>query len=227
MEVSGEAIRSNFQSKTDTELLNLATSGTEMTSEARSLLLQELRIRLARTKEAAETIRLSHGWYTVVAPQNGVKFPEFCPRCSRSADSGSLRFESPEQRRFRLFYWKATKAVSNVPHCSGCVAELTRSRTFCSWTWGLVGLLWIAAAIWLGLPRLIVYAGLFVISTPFVYLYDRTSAVKLGDFSGEFVEYRFRSHNYAKAFALLNDVQTENGETLQSELEEAISQIHT
>jgi hypothetical protein len=224
MEVSDQAIRKNFQGKTDTELLDLVNSGNEMMPEARSLLLQELQSRLQTAKRAAETVPLVHGWYTVVAPKAGIKFPEFCPRCSRFADS-SCRFESFERRGFRLFYWKTAKTVSNVPHCSGCVAELKRSRTVCSWTLCLVGFLWIAAAVWLRIPRLIIYAGLFTISAPFVYLYDRTSVVKLGDFGEGFVEYRFRSHEYAKTFALLNNVQPENAESLQGELEQAVSRI--
>lgn len=127
MEVSGEAIRKNFQGKTDTELLDLVNSGDEMTSEARFLLLKELQSRLETAKRTAETVPLVHGWYTVVAPTAGIKFPEFCPRCSRFADS-SCRFQSLEHRGFRLFYWKRTRAVSNVPHCSGCVAEAISHR---------------------------------------------------------------------------------------------------
>jgi hypothetical protein len=225
MDVSVETIRKNFQSKSDTELLELASAGAEMSSEARHLLLQELQSRLAKAQQASETVQLAHGWYSVVTPKTGVRFPESCPRCARLADSPSIRFESPERRRFRFFYWKTTRAVSNVPHCFECAAELKRSRTICSWTWGFVGMLWIAIAIWFQMPRFVIYVGLFTVSAPFVYLYDRTSAVKLGDFSKESIEYRFRSHGYAKAFAMLNNVQTENAETLQAELEEAISRI--
>ena len=224
MEVSGEAVRKNFQAKTDTELLELVNSGDELTSGARSLLLQELQNRLARAQQAAETVPLIHGWYTVVAPTAGITFPEFCPRCSRFADS-SCRFKSLEHRGFHFFYWRTTKAVSNVPHCSGCVAELRRSRALYSGTWSLVGFSWIAAAVWFRIPRLVIYTGLFTISAPFVYLYDRTSVVRLGTFSEGFVEYRFRSHEYAKTFALMNNVQTENAESLQGELEEAVSRI--
>jgi hypothetical protein len=225
MDVSVETIRKNFQSKADTELLELAGSGAEISSEARHLLRQELQNRLMKVKQGVETVQLNHGWYTVVTPKTAVRFPEFCPRCSRLADNTSLRFASPEQRRLRFFYWKTTQAVANVPHCFGCVAELKRSRATCTWTWGLVGLLWIACAIWFQMPRFVIYIGVFTISTPFVYLYDRTSAVKLGDFSEEFIEYRFKSHAYAKAFAVLNNVQTQNAETLQAELEEAISRM--
>jgi hypothetical protein len=225
MEVSNEAIRKNFLSKTDTELLDLVSSGPETTSEARFLLVQELQRRLAGAKQAAETVPLRHGWYTIVAPTVGIRFPELCPRCSRIADSNSLPFKSLENRRFGLFFGGTTRAVSNVPHCSNCAAELKRSRTICSSTRALVGFLWIAAVVWLRIPRFVSYVGIPTISAPFVYLYDRTSAVKLGDFSEGFVEYRFRSHEYAKAFALLNNVQAENAETLQSELEEAISRI--
>src|SRR5437899_11346650 len=124
MDVSTETIRRNFGSKADTELLELASSGPGMSSEARYLLLQELQNRLAKAKQAAETIQLNHGWYRVVAPKAGFRFPEFCPLCSRLANSTSLRFELPEQRRFRFFYWKTTRALSNVPHCSECFAEL-------------------------------------------------------------------------------------------------------
>ena len=70
-----------------------------------------------------------------------------------------------------------------------------------------------------------IYLGLFAISAPFVYLYDRTSAVRLGGTSGGFLEYRFKSHDFAKAFAVLNNVQLENAETLQTELEQAISSV--
>jgi hypothetical protein len=202
MEVSGEAIRKNFQGKTDTELLDLVNSGSEMTSDARFLLLQELQSRLEKAKQAAETVPLIHGWYTVVAPIAGIKFPDFCPRCSRFADS-SCRFESSEHRGFRLFYWKTTRAASNVPHCSMCVAELQRSRTVCSWAWCLVGFLWIAPAIWLRVPRSIIYAGLFAISAPFVYLYDRTSVVKVGDFGEGFVEYRFKIARICEDFCVV------------------------
>lgn len=92
MDVSVETIRANFQSKTDTELIELASSGAEISSEARFLLRQELQSRLEKTKQAAESVPLKHGWYTVVAPRRGVKFPEICPRCSRFADSTSLQF---------------------------------------------------------------------------------------------------------------------------------------
>lgn len=224
MEVSGDAIRRNFQSKTDTELLDLANSGPGMTSEARFILIEELENRLEKTRRAAETVQLSHGWYTVIAPKAGVRFPDSCPRCSRFADT-PLRFQSPEQKRFRLLYWRSSSASSNVPHCSECVAELGRSRTIYSWTWGLCGFLWIALALWFQVPRLLIYLGIFIISTPFVYLYDRTSSVKLGDSSESAVEYRFKSHEYAKAFALLNDVQAENAETLEAELEDAIARV--
>lgn len=225
MDVSVETIRRNFQSKADTELVELTISGSEMSSEAKYLLLQELQGRLAKARQAAETVRLEHGWYTVVAPKTAVRFPEFCPRCSRFADSTSLQFESPEQRRFHFFYWRTRKAVSTVPHCSECVTELKRSRRLCTWAGGILILLWFAAVVWFGLPRLVNYVGLFTILTPFVYLYDRTSAVKLGQFSDASLEYRFRSHGYAKAFATLNNVQTDNAETIEGELQEAISRI--
>lgn len=223
MEVSTDDIRRNFQSRTDTELVDLANSEAEMTSEAKILLLRELRDRLAKVKQAAEEVQLRHGWYTVVGPTTGVRFPDFCPRCSKLADVNSVGFQSPERRR--LFHWKTTRASSSVPHCPSCAGELKRSRRLCSWTWGLVGWLWIALAIWVHLPRLVIYVGIFTISTPFVYFYDRTSAVKLGDTNAGFVEYRFRSHRYAKTFAVLNDLQPQNAETLQAEIEAAVSRI--
>jgi hypothetical protein len=227
MEIYDQAIRENFQSKTDTELLGLVDSGPEMTSDARFLLAQELECRLEKAKQAAEAVPLIHGWYTVVAPTAGIRFPDLCPRCSRFADSNSLRFASSESRRFHLLWWKTTRAVSNVPHCSGCVSELKRSRNVCLWTGALAGFLWIFVVVRLRLPKFVSYVGGFVISAPFVYFYDRTSAVKLGDFSEEFVEYRFRSHEYAKAFAWLNNVQSENAGTLQGELEEAVARIRS
>ncbi len=55
------------------------------------------------------------------------------------------------------------------------------------------------------------------------FFLDRTSAVKLGDYSDEVVEYRFKSRQYADAFATANHVVAENAETLEKELSEAIS----
>lgn len=222
MEVSTEAVRQNFQSRTDTELLDVAGSGQQLTPESRLVLLQELETRLERARHCPETVQMIHGWYTVIAPTTGIRFPEFCPRCQRTGADCQLRFESPEERKFRLFYWKTNRAVSVVPHCAMCAAELKRARAICSWTGGIAIVLWIAVVIWLDLPRLVNYAGVFLIFTPVVYFYDRTSAVRLGNFSRDFVEYRFRSHQYASTFAALNNVQNQNAETLQSELEAAL-----
>jgi hypothetical protein len=225
MEVSNEAIRENFQSKVDTELLELAASSGGMTPDSKFLLLQELQIRLAKTKVAGNTVQLIHGWYTVTAPIAGIKFPECCPRCSRSGADTTLRFKSLEHRRFRLFYWKTEGAVLAVPHCSECAANLKRTRTICSWLGGLLALMWVVAFIQFRVPRFVIYIGGFITSLPIVYLYDRTSAVKLGEYGENVVEYRFRSQEYARAFATLNNVQSENAETLQGQLEEAIWSI--
>ena len=223
MEVSTEAVRQNFRSKTDSELLQVAALGQELTPEAHLVLIQELRDRLAKVKETPETVRLVHGWYTVVAPITGIKFPELCPRCRRSETASSLRFGSPERRRFHSFWWKTTSVVSSVPHCFTCAAELKRSRFIWSCVGGMFGILWLATVIWFHVPRFVTYIGFVTIGVPVGYFYDRTSAVKLGDHESGVVEYRFRSHEYAKAFAVLNNVQAENAETIQTELEEAIS----
>jgi hypothetical protein len=225
MEVSAETIRKNFQLRADTELLGLAASSKEMTSEARFLLLQELDSRLAKTKEARETVQLIHGWYTVIAPIAGIKFPDSCPRCFRSGAGTPLRFTSLESHQFRFFHWKSDGVISAIPHCSDCAAELRRTRAIWSWTGGILGFLWLATAIWFRIARSVIVFGFFVISVPIAYLYDRTSTVKLGDYGKEVLEYRFKSHEYAKVFALMNHVHAENAETLQNQLEDAISSI--
>ncbi len=181
MEVSIDAVRLNFQSKTDAELLQVAAQDKELTSEARLLLVQELQNRLSMSREISETVRLVHGWYTVVAPTAGIKFPALCPRCCRSETSSSLRFGSREQRRFHRFWWKTSSVVSSVPHCSDCVTELKRSRLIWSCVGGVFGILWLAAVIWFQAPKLVSYIGFFIIALPTGYFYDRTSAVKLGD----------------------------------------------
>ncbi len=84
---------------------------------------------------------------------------------------------------------------------------------------------WVVVFVQFRVPKLAIYVGGFITSLPIVYLYDRTSAVKLGEYGENVVEYRFRSQEYAKAFTTLNNVQWENAETLQSQLEEAISSI--
>jgi len=225
MEVSTEDVRQNFQSKADTELVELAASAKGLTSGARLILLQELENRLVSAKGAGETVQLIHGWYTVVAPTTGIKFPEFCPRCCRSETGTSLGFQSLEHRKFRLFYWKTERVVSSIPHCSDCARELKRTRAICSWLGGFLILVWFAAVIWFRFPRPLSYVGFFMISLPIAYLYDRPSAVKLGEYDSGMVEYRFKAHDYAKAFAALNNVQAENAETIQIELQEAISHL--
>jgi hypothetical protein len=77
MEVSTEAVRQNFQSKADTELVELAASAKGLTSGARLILLQELENRLVSAKGAGETVQLIHGWYTVVAPRRGLSSRNF------------------------------------------------------------------------------------------------------------------------------------------------------
>ena len=57
MEVSTEAVRQNFQSRTDTELLDVAGSGQQLTPESRLVLLQELETRLERARHCPETSR--------------------------------------------------------------------------------------------------------------------------------------------------------------------------
>jgi|SRR5208282_2538322 len=221
MDVSVETIRKNFQSKSETELLELASAGAEISSEARYLLLQELQSRLGKTKQAAETVQRHHGWYTVVTPKTGVRFPEFCPRCARSADSTSLRFESPEQRRFRFFYWKTTRAVSNVPHCFECAAELNDLALSARGH----GALWVyCGSRWLS--RLRCQDLYFTWGYSQSPLPSYTSTIgHLPSSWATLTKNSLRSHGYAKAFAVLNNVQTENAETLQTELEEAISRI--
>jgi len=88
-----------------------------------------------------------------------------------------------------------------------------------------LALMWVVAFIRFRVPRFAIYIGGFITSLPLVYLYDRTSAVKLGEYGENVVEYRFRSQEYARVFATLNNVQSENAETLQSQLEGAISSI--
>ncbi len=144
MEVSNEAVRQNFQSKADTQLLELAATSVGMTSGARLLLLQELQERLAKARQARETVQLIHGWYTVVAPIAGIKFPQSCPRCSRSEANSSLCFKSLEQRKFQLIYWKSDSVVSAIPHCSECAAQLKRTRTICSVAGVFLAFLWLA-----------------------------------------------------------------------------------
>jgi hypothetical protein len=75
-----------------------------------------------------------------------------------------------------------------------------------------------------GLGRL-VYWGAILLSLPVVFLSRHRVAVRLGDFDEDWVECRFRSPQYAEAFASLNQVVTQNTETLREELEAAIHAV--
>jgi hypothetical protein len=99
-----------------------------------------------------------------------------------------------------------------------------------SWPSYAVIFTWIVVSLTLGLGKLVAYCGAILLSLPMVLLAREGAAVELGEFgtdeSGtEWIECRFRSPQYAEAFASVNHVTEHNTENFQEELELAIKSI--
>lgn len=58
-----------------------------------------------------------------------------------------------------------------------------------------------------------------------IFLSRSGVAVRLGDFDKDWVECRFRSLQYAEAFASVNEVVAQNTETLREQVEAAINTV--
>ena len=224
MEIDLSAIQANFKAKNDEDLFSLASECSGMTPESRLVLLEELQRRFAAIKDRAASIQLEHGFYTVFVPRSHIYFPDICPNCLRKDADTPIETVS-QAKTGRIVYAKLDIPKLSFPYCADCAKQVRRRHRLVSWPSYCVLIAWFIACWMLGLGRLVLYLGASLLSLPLVLLSRHKVAVRLGDFGEDWVECRFRSHQYAEAFASVNQVVAQNTDTLQEEFEAAIHAV--
>jgi hypothetical protein len=222
METELSEIQSNFKAKNDEELLSLASQASGMTPECRLVLIEELQRRFRAIKDRAASIQLVHGFYTVFLPRTDIHFPDICPDCLCKGADTPVETTSQTKSRHRLVYVKHENAALSFPYCLNCAKRVRQRRKFISWPFYGAFIAWCIACWKLDLGRLAFYLGAIVLSLPVVFLSRSGVAVRLGEFDKDWVECRFRSLQYAEAFASVNQVVAQNTETLREQIEAAI-----
>jgi hypothetical protein len=227
MEIDLSEIQANFKAKNDEELLSLSSQASGMTPTSRLVLIEELQRRLQAIKDRATSIQLVHGFYTVFVPKTDIHFPDICPDCLRKGADIPIETISQTKTRHRVVYVKRENAALSFPYCLSCAKEVRRRRKLISWPFYGVLIAWFIACWKLDLGRLAVYFGAIVLSLPVVFLSRTGVAVRLGDFDKDWVECRFRSLQYAEAFASVNQVVAQNTETLREQFEAAVHAVRS
>jgi hypothetical protein len=224
MESDLSDIQASFKAKNEEELLSLASEASGMTPESRLALLEELQRRFQAIKDRATSIQLVHGFYTVFVPRTNIHFPDICPNCLGKGANTPIETISQAKTGHRVVNVIRDIAKLSFPYCVNCAKNVKRRHKLISWPFYCVLIAWVIACLMFGLGRL-VYWGAILLSLPVVFLSRHRVAVRLGDFDEDWVECRFRSPQYAEAFASLNQVVTQNTETLREELEAAIHAV--
>jgi hypothetical protein len=225
METDLSEIQANFKAKNDEDLFSLALEVSGMTPESRLALLGELQRRFQAIKDRTASIQLVHGFYTVFVPRTNIHFPDICPNCLRKGADTLIETSSQTKTRHRVVYVKYENAALSFPYCVNCAKQVRRLRRLTSWPSYCILIVWFIACWKLELGRLAAFWGAIVLSLPFVFLSRNGVAVRLGDFGEDWVECRFRSLQYAEAFASVNQVVAQNTETLREEFEAAIHMV--
>jgi hypothetical protein len=225
VDIAVSDIQENFKSKADGDLLALASNASEMTPESRIVLLEELQRRFDAIKDRPTTIQLIHGWYTVFVQRSKISFPDKCPNCLRQGADTSITVTSQTHTRHRVVYVKHQNLTLRFPFCRECAKKLTRRGKMISWPSYCAVIAWLAACWKFDLGRLAAVSGILLLSLPMALLSRQGAAVTLGDFGEDWLECRFRSSEYAEAFASVNHVVAQNTETVWEEFEVAINSV--
>jgi hypothetical protein len=225
MDMTISEIQENFRSKADGDLLSLASTSSAMSPESRVVLLEELKRRHNTIKDDPTTIQLVHGWYTVFVHRGSISFPEQCPNCLRASADTGITFNSKTETRYRVLYVKQRSLTLRVPYCRECATRLTLRRTIAACTSGCIIIAWLVACWKFDLGQPAVVWGTMMLSVPVVLLSRQGAAVRLGDFGVDWLECRFRSAEYAEAFASANHVLQHNTDTIREEFEAAINSV--
>ncbi len=94
-----------------------------------------------------------------------------------------------------------------------------------AWPSYVATIAWFAACWKFSLGELGAVWGTMMLLLPMRFLLQRGTSVKLGDFSEEWLEFRFKLQEYAEFFASANHVVAQNSETIQDELRAAIRAV--
>lgn len=196
-----------------------------MTPDSRLALLTELQRRLDTTIKGASTVQLFHGWYTVFSRRVNIRFPEVCPNCLLKPADTDIPVRSQATTKYRVVYTKHETVTLKVPYCRDCAKKLKNRTRLVAWPSYLVIAAWIGVCIGFNLGKLVMFLGGVVLSLPLVSVFREASAVTLGGYDKEWLEFRFRSSDYAEQFASVNDVLAQNTETIKDDFLAAIESV--
>ena len=225
MNVALSEIQGHFRAKTDGELLSLASNAEDITAESRIALLEEMRGRLDAVVRDSAKIQLIHGWYTVFVQRANISFPSKCPKCLREGANTEVAIRSQTDVKHRIVYTEHQSVAVKVPYCSDCASKLKYKTRLIAWPSYLLVFGWIAVCAWLNLGKLAIFVGSTILLLPLVALSREHAAVTLGDSEKDWLEFRFRSSEYAEAFASSNNVLSQNAETIRDEFSAAIKSM--
>jgi hypothetical protein len=209
------------------ELLTLAAQEATLVDSARTALQVELsRRRLQNTsldqyqvqaqKEIDEAIRscapVAEGnWVKVIVPRGSPLFPSVCPSClgTNSDTPVSIRSERENFAGYRVLYTKFKYLVITIPHCRSCARRFILWQRISSASI-LVGML---AALVISLIFKFGRGALWLLIVPFcspgilasIYL---KRSVRLADYDDKWLDFRFKSFEYANLFHRLNSAET-------------------
>jgi hypothetical protein len=218
-------IREHFRAKTDGELLSLASHARDMTPYSRLALLAELQRRLDTAIKGSASVQLVHGWYTVFVQRANIRFLDVCPNCLRKSADADISVTSQATMKYRVIYTKRESVTLKVPYCRDCAKKLKYRTRLVAWPSYLAIAGWIGFCIWFNLGKLAVFVGSVLLSLPLVSVLREASAVTLGNFDKDWLEFRFRSPDYAEKFASANNILAQNTETIRDDFLAAIESV--
>lgn len=218
-------IQEHFRVKSDGELLSLASDFRDMTSDSRLALRAELQRRLDTTIKGSTSVQLVHGWYTVFAQTANIHFPDLCPNCLRKPADADISVTSQINNSVLHPITKRESITLKVPYCEDCAAKFKHRRRLFAWPSYFAIAVWLAFCIWFNLGRLPMYVGGFLLALPLLSFVRQASAITLGNFDQDWLEFHFRSPDYAEQFALANNVLAQNRETIRDDFLAAIESI--
>jgi hypothetical protein len=206
----------------DEQLLTFAAQEATLVESARTALQVELSRRSLQNTSLAQyqlqaqneidaTIRsrapVAEGkWVKVIVPKGRVQFPSVCPSCLGPTPDTHVSIKSEkETSKHRVIYRRIQYLVIAVPHCKSCARRFKFWQRISS------------ASILLGIGTAVVVAlkfdmdrwAVWLLAVPFcgpgiwasIYL---KRSVRLVDYDDRWMEFTFKSFEYASLFHRLN-----------------------
>ncbi len=215
--------RDHYEKMTDEELVTLFSESSKLVDAARTALqaeisrrnlgkisLPEYGVEMERRLDADIRARgpvVEGDWAVVTVPRRRLRFPPVCPCCLVPDASTYIHMKSEREtfRNYRVIYTRVQYLVLAVPHCKSCASRFKRWRVIwrASVVVGFSASLVIAVTLHLpswvaGLLGILFFAAARVGPT---YL---KRAVRFLDYDDKWLDFRFRSLEYAREFYRLN-----------------------